>query len=191
MAWNGLTILTALAGGSRLTRQIAAALGKPSRDMTGCLRALHRRGLIISVEGVHQITEAGRKALASGVPLTSGPCNGDTTSRHAKTLRARAWRYMRMRDGFSLADVLRTLCDGTEAHAADNLRSYIRALESAGYLQPLPRRGEGGQLRWRLRRERDTGPEAPAWNKKARTLRDHNTGECIIVESRRPSCERS
>ncbi|KAF0235320.1 MAG: hypothetical protein FD177_74 [Desulfovibrionaceae bacterium] len=181
MAWNGLTILNALADGPRLTRQIAAALDKPSRDMSGCLGALRRQGLILSAEGVHEITEKGRAALAAGVELTSGPCNGDATSRHSRTLRVRAWRFMRMRDGFSLADMLRTLCDGTEAHAKDNLRSYIRALETAGYLQKLPRRGEAGQQRWRLKRDHDTGPEAPAWNKKARTLRDHNNGKAFAI----------
>jgi hypothetical protein len=181
MAWNGLTILEALADGPRLTRQVAAALKRPSRAISSCLRALQGRGLILSAGGVHEITEAGRKALASGVAITSGPCNGDTTSRHFRTLRAKAWRFMRNHDGFGLGDMLRTLCDGREVSARDNLLGYIRALETAGYLQPLPRRGEAGEQRWRLKRDRDAGPEAPAWNKKARTLRDHNTGECFAV----------
>ncbi|MFZ5427108.1 MAG: winged helix-turn-helix domain-containing protein [Thermodesulfobacteriota bacterium] len=181
MAWNGLTILNALAGGPKLTRQIAAVLSRPSRDVSSCLGTLSKRGLIVSADGVHEITEAGRKALASGVELTSGPCNGEATSRHSKTLRVRAWRFMRMRDGFSLGDMLRTLCDGTEAHARDNLRGFVRALEMAGYLQALPRRGAAGEQRWRLRREHDTGPEAPAWHKAARTLRDHNTGEVFTI----------
>lgn len=182
MAWNGLSILNALADGPRLTRQVASALGRPSRDISSCLGALRRRGLIVTASGLHEITAKGRAALAAGVELTSGPCNGDTTSRHSKTLRAKAWRFMRIRDGFSVSDMLNTLCDGTEAHAENNLQSYVRALESAGYLQRLSRRGEAGQQRWRLRRDHDTGPEAPAWNKAARTLRDHNTGECYRLE---------
>lgn len=181
MVWNGLTILTALAGGRRLTRQVAAALGKSSRDVGGCLGALRRRGLILSADGVHEITEAGREALASGVAITSGPCNGDATSRKTGTLRAKAWRYMRMRDGFGLDDVLSTLCDGSETDAPCNLRGYIQALESAGYLLALPRRGEAAEQRWRLKRDRDTGPEAPAWNKKTRVLRDHNNGKAYQI----------
>lgn len=184
MTWNGLTILGALADGALLTRQVAAALGRPSGDISSCLRALQGRGFILSSGGVHEITEAGRKALASGAAITSGPCNGDTTSRHSKTLRAKAWRFMRNCDGFGLGDMLRTLCDGGEACAHDNLLGYVRALESAGYLMRLPRRGEVGEQRWRLKRDRDTGPEAPAWNKKARTLRDHNTGEVIAISNK-------
>lgn len=184
MAWNGQAILHALATGPLLTRQLAAHLGRPSGDISGCLRALQGRGLILSADGVHEITEAGRIALASGVAITSGPCCGDTTSRHSRTLRAKAWRFMRNRDGFGLGDMLRTLCDGGEVCAKDNLLGYLRALEAAGYLQPLPRRGEAGERRWRLKRDHDTGPEAPAWNKKARTLRDHNSGECFAVKTK-------
>ncbi len=185
MAWNGLTILGALAEGAMLTRQIAAVLGRPSRDVTGCLGSLRVRGFIASVHGIHRITEAGRKALASGTEITSGPCNGATTTRNARTLRVRAWRLMRMRDGFSLDDLLSTLCDGSEADAACNLGTYIQALEAAGYLLPLPRRGDGAPRRWRLRRDRDTGPEAPAWNKAVRVLRDHNTGETFHLPAHR------
>jgi len=185
MAWNGLSILNALAGGPLMMRQIAASLGEPSRNLSGCLRTLRNRGLIVSAEGVHQITEAGRAALASGQEITSAPCNGKATSRQANTLRARAWRFIRIRDGFSLDDLLSTLCDGSETDAEGNICSYLLALEIAGYLLPLPRRGEGGALRWRLRRDKDTGPEAPAWNKKTRILRDHNTGEAFTIRRKR------
>ncbi len=181
MAWNGLTILNALADGPRLTRQIAAALGEPSSYFPECLRLLRSRGYIVSAEGNHELTEKGRKALADGREITSGPCNGVTTSRHSKTLRVRAWRLMRMRDGFCLDELLSTLCDGSEVDAARNLRTYIRALEAAGYLLRLPKRGEDAPRRWRLRRDRDTGPEAPAWNKATRILRDHNTGQVFAI----------
>lgn len=181
MAWNGRTILNALADGPRLTRKIAAALGKPSRDVTGCLGALRDRGFITTVEGVHEITQAGRAALATRREIISGPCNGSAMSRQGQTLRAKAWRFIRMRDGFSLDDVLSTLCDGGEPYAADNLRNYLSALEAAGYLQRLPRRGEAGQRRFRLKRDKDTGPEAPAWNKATRILRDHNTSEEFAI----------
>lgn len=185
MAWNGLTILNALADGPRLTRQIAAASGVSASSLKDCLKMLRGRGLILTVEGNHQLTEAGREAHASGKEITSGPCNGQAVSRHAKTLRSRAWRAMRIRDGFSLDDLLTMLCDGTEADAERNLRTYILALVSAGYLMPLPKRGENPLRRWRLRRDHDTGPEAPAWNKKTRTLTDHNTGKTVIIPRKR------
>lgn len=177
MAWNGLHILAALADGPKLTRQIAASLVKPREDMRRCLDRLRRKGLVDSAEGTHQITEAGRAALAEGRDIMSGPCGGNTTSRQGPTLRQRAWRLMRMRDGFSVEDLLSTLCDGGERDALANLRRYVVALEATGYLTPFRRRGEGGAKRWFLRRDRNTGPEAPALNTAARRLTDHNTGQ--------------
>lgn len=184
MAWNGLTILNALAESAKLTRQIASVLGKPSSDVCKCLRVLRSRGLISSEDGRHEITEEGRQALAAGVDITSGPCNGMTTSRQSNTLRAKAWRAMRMRDGFSLDDLLTMLCDGSEVDAVRNLRTYILALVSVGYLLPLPKRGKDSPRRWRLKRDHDSGPKAPAWNKKTRTLTDHNTGKVFVVASK-------
>ncbi|MGD9611180.1 MAG: winged helix-turn-helix domain-containing protein [Desulfovibrionaceae bacterium] len=177
MAWNGLHILAALADGPKLTRQIAASLVKPREDMRRCLDRLRRKGLVDSAEGTHQITEAGRAALAEGRDIMSGPCGGNTTSRQGPTLRQRAWRAMGMRDGFGLDDLLTMLCDGSERDAARNLARYLEALEAAGYLLALPRRGQGGEKRWRLRRDRITGPEAPALNTGRQRLTDHNTGQ--------------
>lgn len=184
MAWNGLSILNALAGGSRLTRQIAADLGTVSATLGKCLRTLRRKGLIASAEGVHQLTDAGRAALATGHELTSGPCNGQAVSRGFNTLRARAWRLIRMRDGFGVDDLLMTLCDGSEADAEGNLTGYMQVLDSAGYFIPM-RKGPAGQMRWKLKSERDTGPEPPSWNKKTRILRDHNTGEVFTIPRKR------
>ena len=167
-----------------LTRQIASHLEKSSDSTRACLDVLKQKRLVNSAAGVHQITDKGRQFLAEGRTLTSGPCGGNAATRRGPTLRQRAWRYMRMQDGFGLSDLLRTLCDGGEACAKENLLGYIRALETAGYLLRLPRRGEASELRWRLKRDRDTGPEAPAWNKKTRTLRDHNTGEAFAIPSK-------
>ena len=41
---------------------------------------------------------------------------------------------MRMRDHFSVDDLLTTLCDGEEKGAEENLRNYCRALYRAGML---------------------------------------------------------
>ncbi|GFK94449.1 hypothetical protein NNJEOMEG_02294 [Fundidesulfovibrio magnetotacticus] len=183
MAWNGLTILQALADGPLLTRQIAAVLGKASRDVTGCLGSLSRRGLILSVEGVHELTAAGRQALSTGREITSGPCGGSAASRSRNNLRAKAWRVMQMLEGFGVDDLLTMLCDGEEGDAERNLTSYVHALEAAGYLASL-RSGRTGKPRWRLKRER-AGVEPPAWNKATRVLRDHNTGEAFTIPRKR------
>ena len=179
MAWNGLTILNTLADGPKLTRQIAASLGTTSNSLVRCLRKLQQKGLLINAEGVHQITEKGRATLAEGREITSGPCSGQAASRRGNTLRAKAWRAMGMRDGFGLDDLLTLLCDGDEGDAENNLASYLRALEAAGFLTPM-RPGSCGKPRWRLKRDR-AGGEPPAWNKATRTLRDHNTGEVFAI----------
>ncbi|MGE4539240.1 MAG: winged helix-turn-helix domain-containing protein [Desulfovibrio sp.] len=177
MAWTTTAILNALAEGPQLTRQLMSRFCKDRESMRRCLGYLRQRGFLASAEGVHQITDKGRQFLAEGRTITSGPCGGNTASRRGPTLRQRAWRLMRMRDGFSVADLLRTLCDSNEGDPERNLRRYIAALEAAGFLTPFRRRGEGGAKRWYLRREMNTGPEAPALNTRAKRLTDHNTGK--------------
>lgn len=179
MAWGGLAILNALADGPKLTRQLTATLDGPANSLRRCLRSLAERGLVTTAEGAHQITDKGRRALSEGREVTSGPCSGNAASRRGPTLRQRAWRLMRIRDGFSVEDLLSTLCDGNEGDPEANLSRYVSALAKGGYLTPLRRRGEGGAKRWCLRRDRNTGPEAPAYNTRTRCLTDCNTGEVI------------
>ncbi|WP_051349727.1 hypothetical protein [Megalodesulfovibrio gigas] len=62
------------------------------------------------------------------------------------------------------------VADGTEKDAERQLRRYCKALEAAGYLVPM-RSG------WLLPADRNTGPEAPAYNSQARTVTDPNTGD--------------
>lgn len=176
MAWTTTLILNALAEGPQLTRQLTSRFDKDRESMRRCLGYLRQRGYVASVEGVHQITDKGRQFLAEGRTITSGPCGGNAASRRGPTLRQRAWRLMRIRDGFSVEDLLSTLCDGNEGDPERNLRRYIAALEAAGYLTPLRRRDEGGAKRWYLRREKNTGPKAPALDTRAKRLTDHNTG---------------
>lgn len=186
MAWRGADILKLLLAGPLLTRQIATSMGISADAAKSHCQKLRARGLITSCEGVHEITPSGREWAASDRVIKSGPSADKAQARQKATLRARAWRAMRMRDGFSLDDLLTMLCDGTERDATTNLDDYIRALAGAGYLLPLPRRGNGQHpQRYRLRRERNTGPEAPAWNKPNRTVTDANTGEVFIVPRRK------
>lgn len=84
MSWHGLTILTFLKDGPRLTRQIAAGLGMNRENARDCLVRLAGRGLILSSEGCHQITGAGRAALASGREVTSGPGMGKAVTRRGQ-----------------------------------------------------------------------------------------------------------
>lgn len=182
MAWRGLSILEVLKGGPKLTRQIAAALNVHSMDLPKCLRTLAAKGLIMSCEGNHEITERGARALTEGRELTSGPGVGKAVTHHRTTLRARAWRAMRIREVFSLDDLMMLLCDGEEKDAAGNLGGYIRALAIVGYLTPMRRQAAGHHPeRWRLTNKGNTGPEAPAWNKARGVVTDSNTGDVYSV----------
>ncbi len=182
MAWRGLPILDALKGGPMLTRQIAAALNVPTGNLLGCLRTLKTRGLITSCEGIHQIAEKGTQALIHGREITSAPGVGKAASRRKATLRARAWRAMRIREAFSLDDLMMLICDGEEQDAARNLGGYIRALAVAGYLLPMRRQTTGRHPeRWRLTNKGNTGPDAPAWNKARGMVTDPNTGEVFMM----------
>lgn len=117
--------------------------------------------------------------MADNVKLTAGPCTGKTQSRRKRTLRDKAWAAMRGREFFSVEDLLFLLItEGDSAKAQLNVQSYVTALEGAGY---LVRKMNNGQRRYRLRRDMDTGPLAPAWNKATRTVTDANMGKRFHV----------
>jgi len=182
MAWRGLSILAVLKGGPKLTRQIATALDMSADNALGRLRTLAARGFVTSCEGCHQITGEGAEALAKSQEVTSGPGMDKAATRRGTTLRAKAWRAMRIREVFSLDDLMMLVCDGDEKGATQNLGGYLRALAAAGYLIPMRRKNTGRHSeRWRLTNKGNTGPEAPAWNKARGVVNDPNTGEVFTV----------
>jgi hypothetical protein len=178
MAWRGLEILRLLEGGPKFRRELASSLGLNRDGVRDICARLERRGLLVSVEGLCQITEAGTQALAGGAEVVSGPGKGGCVERYKGSLRAKAWRGLRIRRKAGVNELLPlSLAPETEpeaeAKARQNLDCYLRALTKAGFLTELPRRG--GPARWVL--VRDSGPCAPAWNKAQRTVTDANTGE--------------
>lgn len=179
MNWLGLPALRALAEGPLLTGELAKALGLATDKAGQVCRCLRARGLVRTYERIHELTAAGRQAVKRGEEITCGPAKGAV--RRGESLRARAWRAMRIKEKFSLDDLLTLLCDGTEKAAESNLKDFLRVLERAGYLMELKRRGGDGSRRWWL--AKDTGLQAPSWNRLTRTLADPNTGEVYRVAS--------
>jgi hypothetical protein len=178
MAWRGLEVLGQLAGGPKLTRDLMDALGMTKAGVRDACKRLAARGLMQSVEGLHGITEAGGQALAGGAEVVSGPSKGGCVERYKGSVRAKAWRVLRIRRKVGLDDLLPLVLapqatKEDETRTRQNLDRYLWALTLAGFLHELPRRG--GPARWML--VRDTGPCAPAWNKAQRTVTDANTGE--------------
>lgn len=95
-------------------------------------------------------------------------------------LRPRAWWVMRRRLNFTLAELMATLCDGTERDANGNLAKWIRALEKAGIVRREEKRQAGtaltspGMLRYQL--VINAGRKAPVWRAKSNTVFDPNSG---------------
>lgn len=180
MAWRGLEVLHLLEGGAKLTREIAEALGVAKDTARDICRRLAARGLMESVQGVHGITKAGREALAGGTEVISGPGKGGCVERYKGSMRAKAWRALRIRRKVDLDTLLPLVLPPATSQAQErntrlDLTNYLRALTVAGILVELPTRTPGMARRWLL--TRDTGPCAPAWNKAGHTVTDANTGE--------------
>lgn len=134
--------------------------------------------------GCHKLTDAGRKMLASGGTLRSGPNGSQPGKRiHADTLRMRVWHAMRIRRKASTPEIIGLVAKGgdREKGIESNVGKYLRALERTGYLKKLPRREPGvaltsnGFARYLLLK--DTGPLAPVWRTGKNTVYDPNTEE--------------
>ena len=167
----GRQILTALSAGCATTAQLVERIeGTTSTRIQSCLRTLHDRALVSSAQGVHELTDKGRAWAEAGLEINGGPRPGNAQSRTATTLRAKAWRYLLIKNKASLDEILLLIADGTEARAEQNLRRYLNALTRAGILVKT-RSG------WLLPNDRITGTEAPSWNTKTRMVSDLNTGE--------------
>jgi hypothetical protein len=180
MAWRGLEVLRLLSGGAKLTRDIAEALGVAKDTARDICKRLAARGLTESVQGVHNITKAGREALAGGTEVVSGPGKGGCAERYKGSVRAKAWRALRIRRKVDVDMLLPLVLPSNasptqERNTRLDLTNYLRALTAAGYLALLPQRAPGVGRRWLL--INDSGPCAPAWNKAGHTVTDANTGE--------------
>lgn len=162
--------------GACYTRQLAAALGVTSDGVCTVCRCLRSYGLIHTTEdNMHGLTAAGQQWTQVGGFL---PCQraGRAATSEGRTLRQRAWSVMRMADKITVADLLRTLCDGTERGAEDNLKNYCRALWRAGMLGKTARTGA-----YFLRPDANTGPKAPSYNRVEKTVTDRNTGKTVYI----------
>jgi hypothetical protein len=166
----GRKVLTALSAGCATTAHLAERIeGMTTLQLQGVLKTLKGRAMVNSVQGVHQLTDKGRAWAEAGLEVNGGPRPGNAHSRTSSTLRAKAWRYLRIRGKASLDDILLIAADGCEAGAEKNLRRYLGALTKAGILVQV-------KSGWVLPSDRNTGIEAPSWNSETRIVTDVNTG---------------
>lgn len=158
--------------GPQFTRQIAAKLSISPRHVCDVCRCLRNEGCIASVEGLHGLTKKGLDAIISG----KFPCREYDVRK--RSLRQRAWNVMRMRDMFTVSDILETVCDGTEKNAEGNIRQYCAALHRAGILK-ITQRTKSYFL------PKGQGPLCPAYNREQNYVLDRNTGEFFGLEGTR------
>lgn len=161
------------------TRQLAVALGARGESIARACRCLRRYNLVHSVESLHGLTAEGQRWVVTGGWV---PCQrqGRAASSEGRTLRQKAWGVLRMADKTTVADLMRTICDGGEKGAADNLRNYLSALYRAGMVGKTARTGA-----YFLRPEANTGPRAPAYNRVEKSVTDRNTGKTVHIGGKR------
>jgi len=80
-------------------------------------------------------------------------------------LRVRAWRAMRMKNKFTINDLISVAANGEEKDPRGNLGIYLTQLQRCGVIRRLPRRvrrpREGGDGSYRYVLTNDLGPQAP------------------------------
>lgn len=97
-------------------------------------------------------------------------------------LRAKAWWVLRKNRSMTLAELLLTLCDGTEGNAETNLGGWLRLLCNAGIVE-RKRETTGKRPVYRYTLINDLGPKAPVVRVKDGVVFDPNRGEVIGGES--------
>lgn len=143
--------------------EMVAQTGLPHRSAVAACASLVQRGWVDRLErGCFVLSTEGRRALAAGETITSGPI-GPLTQRarrpRRRTTRDKMWSAIRITRKFDLGR-LEEISGATTANA----RKFVSALFRAGYLSELRRQpGEApssnGFKRWLL--TEDPGPATP------------------------------
>lgn len=175
-------ILRHLGDGSCQTiDELDAALPLNRRQISNGAAMLIKRDYLDRVEaGCYRLTSSGQEAAAKGEKITSGPIRTDTCiarTPQRNSLRQRAWTAMRMSGTFTIGDIVIVAARG-DLDPESNVQRYLQMLRAGGYVAEMPVRQRGTHLTSngfkRFRLIKDTGPIAPVWKSKLRSLWDHN-----------------
>jgi hypothetical protein len=171
------------------TAKIAAIAGLDRKRVASRCYQLAARGLAVADHpGCWRLTEQGRVARETGAKIKPGPMGPHNHRRPKKVrpnVRTRTWTALRSLTKATIPDLAQLAKRGDEKAAEDNIRKYITALKSAGYVTVLPRRqagvlqGSNGYLVYLL--VKDTGPRAPVLRARSRRLYDPNTDSEIAL----------
>ncbi len=183
--WKSEILLTAIAKASPreciTEARLVELTGWDPKSVEMCCLKLRKHGLLVrTAQDCHKLTPAGRAAAKEGATVRSGP-QGPRNGRVVQkgSLRARAWRAMRIKRKFTVSDIAMLVVQGGEKDVERNIGKYLRALERAGYVSKLPVRERGtaltsnGYVRWMLLV--DNGPLPPVWRQSRGMLYDPNT----------------
>lgn len=172
---NAVLAVLADAGRCLVLDELAAALGLTKNNITIGARALIERGYAVRRErGCFEITPEGVALRVSGMELSSGPRGPVKRTRGVKkSLRRCLWRAIRIKQKFTVCDLLVLSTNGDEKSARNNAQGYVRALAAAGYLAELRSLTPNGPKRYAL--VRDTGPEMPLLRHELGIIYDPNT----------------
>lgn len=169
--------------------QLDAVLPIGRKKIATAAGRLILRGFVERAEtGVYALTLTGRKALAEGVSLKSGPHRGKRKHPvYRDTLTQRAWTAMRLQPRFSLGDIITLAANDQDGQPEKALQRFVHRLKSTGYLVELPARRRGSTRTSNgfkvFRLVRDTGEHAPRWIDRQRSMKDWNTREIFPVRT--------
>lgn len=100
-------------------------------------------------------------------------------------LRAQAWWVLRKNKSITLAELMLTVCKGSEKTPRVNLSRWLNGLLAAGLLtRKLEDDGKpasNGSYRYTL--VKDIGPKAPVVRMKDRVVYDPNNGETLAMKN--------
>lgn len=195
MVWLAEKVLTAINNAMLhdcvTQEQLVALTELTPAQIHGFVAKLNSHGLLkVTSKGCYKVTDAGKEVIASGGRYRSGPKGKEHGICRVRenTLRVRIWRAMRIRRKFSVPELISLVIDGTEqGDITNNVQKYLGALAKAGYITLMPRRepgtaiGSNGYKRWWLQDAKDTGPQAPVFKARVKTVFDPNTRVTIDI----------
>lgn len=198
MIWRSEAILKAIKDNNTLTPglcvrevDLVSATGMSAHHVDQACLKLRKFGLLEkSDQGCHTITKSGIEAIEGNKTFRSGPKQQLIAPRGMpqSSRRAKAWRAMRIRNKFTIPDIVMLVVEYGDRDPTNNVGKYVRALEKAGYLTSLKRekgtsQGSNGTKRYWLVPEMNTGPLAPLWRPHKKTIFDPNTETEYSLES--------
>lgn len=166
---------------------LSQKLGLSPKSISQAAGNLIKHGYLTrSVTGVYRLTEKGKSLKKSGKPLiiNPGPEKGYQWPNEFKdTFRSRAWKAIRIKQKFTVNDILMLACEGTEKQPLNQLHIYIRALSKAGVLMELKSREPGFALTSngfkRFAIVKDLGYHAPVYRRRENEIYNPNNGEIL------------